>query len=112
LCNRLAAAGRMKTTLATLWGAVAAACVVEPQPVAAPYEIAVAEPPPQPMAEAQPMPRDPRAIWISGYWHWTGLQYTWIPGHWEIARTGVQWLPPRYVVRDGVYYYVPGGWRR
>jgi hypothetical protein len=105
----------MKTaTLAsfcTSFACLAGGCVIEARSATAPYEIAVAEPPPQPVSEARPNAPDASAIWISGYWHWSGLQYAWIPGHWEIPRAGERWVAPHYVMRDGVYYYVPGGWR-
>ncbi len=91
--------------------AFADACVVAagPPPFAG---FAVTGPPPAPMLEAPPPPLRPRAVWVPGYWHWTGMQYTWIPGHWEAGPGGARWRPPRYIVRDGVYYYEPGGWMR
>ena len=72
--------------------------------------VAVSGPPPEPMQEVRPPFARPSAVWIPGYWHWTGLQYTWIPGHWEEAPSGARWRAPRYLLRDGVYYYEPGGW--
>jgi hypothetical protein len=85
-------------------------CVVEglgPVPVG----VVVSSPPPPPMVEARPAP-PPRqtAVWVAGYWHWTGMQYTWIPGHYWEAPPGKQWRAPRYTLRDGVYIYEPGGW--
>jgi hypothetical protein len=88
-----------------------AGCVVETVS-APPPGIAVVGPPPPPMVESRPSPPTGRVVWVAGYWHWTGMQYTWIPGHWEGARAGVVWRPPRYVVRDGAYFYEPGGWAR
>jgi hypothetical protein len=82
-------------------------CVVEG---AVSTGVAVGGPPPEPMPEVRPPFNRPSAVWIPGYWHWTGLQYSWIPGHWEEAPTGARWRPPRYLLRDGVYYYEPGGW--
>ncbi len=44
---------------------------------------------PNPGASAQPLASAPPTRsgqrWVSGYWHWTGVEYTWIPGHWEPA---------------------------
>jgi hypothetical protein len=88
------------------------ACVIEAGPAPPPYGMAVAAPPPQPVVEVRPPARDPTAVWIPGYWHWTGIQYTWIPGHWDIAPAGAQWRAPHYTVREGVYFYEPGGWTR
>src|SRR5579884_20720 len=81
-------------------------CVVEAG-TGPPTGIIVTGPPPEPVQEVRPVPVRPRVVWIPGYWHWTGLQYAWIPGHWEEAPPGSRWRAPRYVVRDGVYYYEP-----
>lgn len=92
--------------------ALAGGCVVGAGPLLPFPGIAVTGPPPAPMIEAPPSPSRPRAVWVAGYWHWTGMQYTWIPGHWEAGPTGARWRAPRYLLRDGVYYYEPGGWMR
>jgi hypothetical protein len=85
-------------------------CVVETGTMGG---IAVSGPPPQPVPEARPAPPpDVRVIWIAGYWHWSGMQYTWIPGHWESAPPGASWRGPHYSIRDGTYFYEPGGWTR
>jgi len=86
-----------------------AACVIETVN-APPAGVAVSGPPPAPMGETPPPPPRPRAAWVAGYWHWTGMQYTWIPGHWEDGPPGALWRAPRYSLRDGVYFYEPGGW--
>jgi WXXGXW repeat (2 copies) len=74
--------------------------------------VAVSGPPPQPMPEARPQPPDAQAVWVAGYWHWSGMQYTWIPGHWEKAPPGASWRAPRYSIREGTYFYEPGSWSR
>ena len=74
--------------------------------------VAVSGPPPQPMPEARPQPPDAQAVWVAGYWHWSGMQYTWIPGHWENAPPGASWRAPRYSIREGTYFYEPGSWSR
>jgi hypothetical protein len=80
--------------------------------VAVPRGIVVAGPPPAPREEIRTSPQSPSAVWVSGYWHWTGASYTWIPGHWEVAPPGARWYGPRYVQGgDGRYYYEPGGFR-
>jgi YXWGXW repeat-containing protein len=102
-----------KTLYASLWLAatLASGCVIEALP-APPGGVTVSGPPPEPMQETRPPPAHARAVWIPGYWHWTGMQYTWIPGHWEVAPLGTSWRSPRYLLQGGVYYYEPGGWRR
>jgi hypothetical protein len=73
--------------------------------------IIVAGPPPAPLVEERPPPTQPLAVWIAGYWHWTGIQYAWIPGHWEVAPpSGATWRAPRYVKTEGAYIYEPGIW--
>lgn len=84
-------------------------CVVEASVGAGPG-VAVSGPPPEPVNEQRPAAPGPQATWIAGYWHWTGLQYTWIPGHWEEAPAGKRWRAPHYSLRDGTYFYEPGGW--
>lgn len=87
-----------------------AGCVVETGALGG---VAVSGPPPQPVVEARPAPPpNVRVVWIAGYWHWSGMQYTWIPGHWENAPPGASWRGPRYSLRDGTYFYEPGGWTR
>jgi hypothetical protein len=84
-------------------------CVIEAVG-APPPGVAVGGPPPAPMQESRPAPPMGRVVWVAGYWHWTGMQYTWIPGHWEAERPGAVWRAPRYSLREGVYFYEPGGW--
>jgi hypothetical protein len=98
-----------KALYAGVWiVAFAAGCVIEAVP--APVGVAVGGPPPAPMQETRPAPAAAQSVWIAGYWHWTGMQYTWIPGHWEAGPPGARWRAPRYPLRGGVYYYEPGGW--
>lgn len=88
-------------------------CVVESAALPPPLGIAVGSPPPEPMQEIRPPPpQNAPAIWIAGYWHWTGVQYAWIPGHWENPPPGTRWRAPHYLLRDGTYFYEPGGWTR
>ncbi|HXX66158.1 MAG TPA: hypothetical protein VEK07_03200, partial [Polyangiaceae bacterium] len=87
-------------------------CVVETAAMAPPLGVAVGLPPPEPMQEMRTAPPNVQAIWVAGYWHWTGVQYAWIPGHWENPPAGVRWRAPHYFLRDGTYFYEPGGWTR
>jgi WXXGXW repeat (2 copies) len=92
--------------------ALADGCVVEGGVSAPATGVAVSGPPPEPMREAPPPAPDAQAVWVAGYWHWSGMQYTWIPGHWERAPPGASWHAPRYSIREGTYFYEPGGWSR
>ena len=88
----------------------ASACVVE---VTAPRSggVAVSGPPPQPLEDGRPrVAPEPGIVWVAGYWHWNGMQYTWIPGHFERPPTGAQWRSPTYSTREGAYFYEPGRW--
>lgn len=73
--------------------------------------VVVSGPPPAPVREDRPAAPGPQAVWVSGYWHWTGIQYAWIPGHWDAAPPGATWTAPVYTVRDGKYIYESGGWK-
>ena len=99
-------------TVALAAALLAAGCVVEGSMAPPAGGVAVSGPPPQPIQETRPPAPGPHAVWIAGYWHWTGMQYTWIPGHWEQAPAGSRWRAPGYSLRDGTYFYEPGGWAR
>jgi WXXGXW repeat (2 copies) len=73
--------------------------------------VSVSGPPPAPLTEERPPAPSAQAAWVAGYWHWTGVHYAWIPGHWEQAPAGATWAGPRYVSRDGAYFYEPGAWQ-
>lgn len=91
--------------------AVLAGCVVN-EPEAPTRGVVVSGPPPSPMREDPPPPPSPEALWVPGYWHWTGMQYAWIPGHWEAPPAGAVWAQPKVTsTQDGRYIYESGGWR-
>jgi hypothetical protein len=77
--------------------------------------VIVSGPPPAPVREERPAapstPPSTPSVWVSGYWHWTGIQYAWIPGHWEAPPPGATWNAPVYSVRDGKYTYESGVWK-
>src|ERR1700689_1066644 len=104
---RLAA---LVATFVALAGAESAGCVAAA--TAPPSRvIVVTGPPPAPIAEEVTPQPHPASVWITGYWHWTGIQYAWIPGHWEAApRAGATWRAPRYVKNEDSYIYEPGTW--
>jgi len=71
-------------------------------------------PPPLPteVDVTSPMP-DAHSIWIAGAWVWgPGNRWIWSKAHWELAPfLGASWEPPRYEVRNGTHFYIPGEWR-
>jgi hypothetical protein len=105
----------MGKLLRTVGGAalalMASACVIEASAGLGPGQV-VSGPPPAPVAEGRPPPPAGSAIWVAGYWHWTGMQYTWIPGHWEQGHPGEMWRAPKYSLREGQYFYEDGVWVR
>jgi YXWGXW repeat-containing protein len=90
--------------------AFATACVVN-EPESPPRGVVVSSPPPAPVQEERPAPPNPQAVWVAGYWHWTGMQYAWIPGHWDAPPPGAIWAAPTVTMRDGRYIYESGGWQ-
>jgi hypothetical protein len=88
-------------------------CVVN-EPETPARGVVVSGPPPAPVHEERPAaPPNPQSSWVSGYWHWTGMQYAWIPGHWEAPPSGAVWAAPRVTtMKDGRYVYESGGWRK
>jgi hypothetical protein len=79
--------------------------------------VVVAQPPPMPppptpdVVVAQPAPQ---AVWLAGYWAYTGQgsRYVWVPGHWEIPPPQYRvYVAPHWVNRGGGYAYVQGYWR-
>lgn len=90
---------------------LAAGCVVN-EPESPARGVIVSGPPPAPVQEERPPAPTPQAIWVAGYWHWTGLRYAWIPGHWESPPMGAVWNAPRVTtMQDGRYVYESGGWK-
>jgi hypothetical protein len=102
---------RLAYALAALLGSSpVAGCVATSSPPPS-RGVVVSGPPPPAVAEARTAPPGPNAVWLDGYWHWTGAQYAWIPGHWEQPPPGAAWYGPRYVSSEGSHFYEPGGWR-
>lgn len=85
-------------------------CVVN-EPEAPTRGVVVNGPPPAPVREERPAAPGAQSVWVSGYWHWTGMQYAWIPGHWDAPRPGATWNAPVYTARDGKYFYESGAWK-
>ena len=53
------------------------------------------------------------AIWIGGYWNWSGGRHVWTPGHYERPHPGYRWAPHRWEPGPrGGWYLRGGGWIR
>jgi len=69
--------------------------------------------PPPPRTEQPPPPPVPRAVWIVGYWQWSGSEFVWVPGSWQLAPTvGLRWQPARWRVGISGVTLIPGRWVR
>jgi hypothetical protein len=91
-------------------GVAVGGCVVN-EPESPPRGVVVSGPPPAPVHEERPPAPSAESVWVSGYWHWTGMQYAWIPGHWDAPPPGASWSAPKYSQRDGKYFYESGRWQ-
>jgi hypothetical protein len=85
-------------------------------------------PPPPPLAEERPSAPTTAAVWIPGYWSWTGSQWGWIAGFWRDERVAMPapqleipgaapypdaiWIGGTWTLRAGRYVWVHGRWRR
>ncbi len=103
---------RLCLLAATIAFVLALPACVATEPAAPTRGYVVAGPPPSAVQEHPPAPPSADAVWVGGYWHWTGSQYTWIIGHWETPPPGAVWARPRYSSREGAHYYQPGQWQR
>ena len=96
--------------------ALTAGCVVAPlpyagAPVGEPATVAPLAPPP-PYVEVVPVMPFAGAVWLGGYWSWTGRAHSWVPGRWERPRPGHAWVAPRWEQRGRYWHQHPGGWQR
>ena len=68
------------------------------------------EPPPPQQEEIPPLPYED-AVWVYGYWNWSGVRYVWVPGRYmRRPAPGYYWYPGGYVRRGNRYIYVHGRW--
>jgi hypothetical protein len=91
----------------------------QPVPAAAPMpapgyadEAVVDIAPPAPYVEVVPPVPYSGAIWIGGYWGWSGGRHPWVPGRWEQPRPGYGWRPHAWVQEGGRWHLHGGGWVR
>ncbi len=105
---------------AATWGL--SACVVAPYPQGqavyqqgAPVEgeIVVGMPPPAPYVEVIPVAPFVGAVWINGYWNWSGGRHQWVPGRYAQPRPGYRWQPHQWSQGPrGNWHLRGGGWVR
>lgn len=95
-----------------------AACVVAPYPAGPVYpttEPVIMAPmaPPAPYAEVVPVAPYAGAVWISGYWNWSGGRHEWVPGRYARPAPGYHWQPRSWTPAPrGGWQLRGGGWAR
>lgn len=68
-------------------------------------------PPPPRHVRIPPRPA-PAAVWLGGYWRWTGVDYVWVDGFWERNPPYAKvWTPGRWIHTSRGWYWRPGHWR-
>lgn len=108
----------LKIVLITASTVALTACIVHPLPQYAAYDdgygyrddiVEVAPPPPYP--EVIPVAPYLGAVWIDGYWGWSGGRHVWNRGHYEHGREGYVYRQAGWN-RDGRgrYHLHRGGW--
>ena len=82
-----------------------------PPPASASIVFAPNAPPPPRRVAIPPRPST-TAIWIDGYWNWTGVQFVWVDGFWERNPPhGRNWERGRWTHTSRGWYWTPGRWR-
>lgn len=108
---------RLTLASALAASALLSACVVVPAHRAGYYDdggyaTVIDTPPPPPYAEVVPVMPYPGAVWISGYWGWSGGRHQWVPGYYDRPRPGYRYEPNRWENRGGRWHLRIGGWVR
>ncbi len=82
------------------------------QPPPPPVEEVIADaPPPPPIGEVRPPLPFEGALWIPGFWRWSGVRYTWVAGRWSPRPAGYGWEEHRWEPRpDGRWVERQGHW--
>ena len=97
------------------------ACVVAPYPqqqavYAQPGydqpDVVVGMAPPAPYIETIPLIPFAGAVWIGGYWGWSGNRHQWVPGRYERPRPGYRMEPHRWNQGPHGSWHLRGGWVR
>lgn len=71
------------------------------------------EAPPPPRTEQASPPPMPGAIWVAGFWQWSGSAWVWVAGSWQARpEAGAAWRPAEWRARGAVHVLIPGAWVR
>jgi hypothetical protein len=66
--------------------------------------------PPPIVAESYGVAPYPGAIWIGGFWSWSGGRHVWTPGRWDRPRAGYRWVPRTWEHGHAGWYQRGGVW--
>jgi hypothetical protein len=68
-------------------------------------------PPPAPLYEEVPPPPFDGAVWVDGYWSFSGARYLWVRGRWmRPPQVGLIWYRGGWVRHGAGFLYVRGRW--
>jgi hypothetical protein len=74
--------------------------------------VAPPQPPSSQPAEVIPPSPSPDAVWIPGYWNYSGSSYVWTAGRWEIPPPNSHaYVASHWEVQGNSYVYYRGYWR-
>jgi hypothetical protein len=68
--------------------------------------------PPAPLVEVVPVAPFLGAVWVGGFWGWSGSRHVWSPGHYIRAVPGYRWTPHRWETSNGRWALRGGFWVR
>jgi len=80
------------------------------QPPAVPHLVASAPPPPLLVESPGPAPSR-QAVWVAGFWSWTGQRYAWVAGTWSAPYPGRTWVEGHWKREGRAWRWQPGRWR-
>ena len=69
-------------------------------------------PPPPLLVEAPGPPPSRDAVWIPGFWAWTGSRFAWVSGDWSAPYPGHAWVEGTWKRSGSGFTWVTGRWRR
>jgi hypothetical protein len=69
-------------------------------------------PPPPLLVEVPRQPPSREAVWIPGFWAWTGTRHAWVSGGWSAPYPGHRWVEGYWKRDGGRFNWVPGRWKR
>ncbi len=81
------------------------------EPASVPHDTAPAPPPPL-LVETQGTPPSREAVFIPGFWAWSGHRFAWVAGVWSAPYAGHAWVEGHWKRNGSAFNWVSGRWRR